>query len=65
MANQSILNAFSRMWEHVENKLSNKSDKSHTHTVSNVDNLQSTLNAKLDKNAFTYDASTGTLTLEL
>lgn len=31
MANQSIKNAFERMWHHVTIALSNKSDSNHTH----------------------------------
>ena len=31
MANQSIYNAFERMWTHVVNALNGKADESHTH----------------------------------
>ena len=37
MANPSILAAFERMWQHVVNVLSNKSDKTHTHNLSITD----------------------------
>ena len=45
MANQSILNAFSRMWEHIETKLSNKSDKSHTHSYAASDSVGGAANS--------------------
>lgn len=32
MANQSILNAFERMWQHITTALSKKSDTGHTHS---------------------------------
>ena len=40
-------------------------DDSHNHVISNIDNLQSSLDAKLAKSAFSYNSSTGTLTLTL
>lgn len=49
MANQSILNAFSRMWEHIESRLSNKSDKNHTHSdYANQDDFDHVVEAVYD-----------------
>lgn len=36
MANQSILNAFERMWHHVVTALSNKADTTHSHDASEI-----------------------------
>ena len=46
MANTSILNAFERMWFHIVALVGNKADISHTHTMANIDNLQTTLDGK-------------------
>ena len=46
MANTSILAAFERMWQHVANALSAKSDTGHKHDISDVEDLQSTLDNK-------------------
>lgn len=39
MANQSILAAFERMWQHVVAALGSKSDISHNHTVASITDL--------------------------
>ena len=43
MANQSIRDAFERMWLHIVSALGDKSDKDHVHEVSEVTNLQQSL----------------------
>lgn len=43
MANQSIFDAFERMWQHVVLKLGDKSDADHNHEISDVTGLQTAL----------------------
>ena len=37
MANQSILAAFERMWQHIIAALKNKADVDHSHTIDDID----------------------------
>lgn len=43
MANTSILAAFERMWQHTVAALGNKANADHTHAISDVTELQTTL----------------------
>lgn len=66
MANASILAAFERMWQHVINKLSEKSDVSHTHderyyTESEIDTKLSPLatSTSVTNSISTHNTATG------
>lgn len=64
MANQSIYNAFERMWTHVVNALNGKADESHTHdeytTTSNFDDAVDTLQSQVDSKASASDLTSHT-----
>jgi hypothetical protein len=44
MANQSILSAFERKWQHILSLLRNKADTNHTHTTGDVTDLNEVTN---------------------
>lgn len=43
MANSSIFAAFERMWQHIVVALAGKAEALHTHEISNINNLQITI----------------------
>ena len=53
MANASILAAFERFWSHVIAKIGTKADAIHSHTIADVNDLQTTLDTKASKSVAT------------
>ena len=47
MANTSILAAFERMWQYVATAIGNKADLEHIHDISEVTDLELSLNLKV------------------
>lgn len=55
MANQSILAAFERFWQHINFALNKKSDSNHSHIISEIPDLQEQLEEKAKVQIVTWE----------